>query len=251
MNIAVISDVHGNRQALEAVIEDMSIYKPDHVVNLGDIVGYGGDPEWCVKRVSELASISVLGNHDAFAIRKTEMNMNHIARQAVEWAAGQLSPESRSFLDSLQYYAQELDGKLGYVHSSLPNPEYFLYIMTKGHVSEHLKHQDNKLVFIGHSHSPDRWSTDGDDVFHIQPFYQENAIHDMDGPSNEKSVINVGSVGQPRDYDPRASYAIIEIEGDEARITNRRVEYDIPSAQRRILEAGLPAVLAERIEFGR
>jgi len=251
--IAVISDIHGNKQALEAVLADIANYDIDHVVCLGDIVGYGGDPEWCVQTVKSTASICILGNHDVVVAEIQKIHgMNPIAITAQVWTMDNISEDSLEFIRSLSYVAQEPGGKIGYVHASLPHPQGFGYLLQYERIEEHLKDQDHRIMFVGHSHLPDCWSTDGTKIFNAFTFCAGGVIRfNLDGSGDDKSFVNVGSVGQPRDRDPRASYALVEMEDSELKITNRRVEYDVKSAQSRIRECGLPEKLAIRLEYGK
>ena len=253
MFIAVISDIHGNRQALEAVLGDIAGYMPDHIVNLGDVVGYGGDPEWCLQTIKYTASISILGNHDVNAadMEPIHPSVNPVAALALHWTSQHLSDDSKSFLRGLQYQAQEPCGRIGYVHSSVPHPESFHYLLRRERIEEHLQEQTQKITFVGHSHLPDCWSTDGTKMFCLFGYRSGFVSFDLNGPEQDKSMVNTGSVGQPRDHDPKASYALLEIEGSKLKIMNKKVEYDIETAQARIREAGLPEALATRIEFGR
>ena len=252
MTIAVISDVHGNRQALEAVLEDVAKYDVNHIVNLGDIVGYGADPEWCVQAIKSVASISILGNHDVVAAGiQSIAGMNPVAITALVWTMDNVSEDSLKFLRGLSYLAYGPDSKMGYVHSSLPHPQDFGYLFRNERIEEHLAAQRSRIMFVGHSHLADCWSTDGKKIFSAITYRNGTVKFDLGRSDTDKSVVNVGSVGQPRDRDPRASYGLVEIEGAYLKITNRRVEYDVESAQRRIRQFNLPDSLAERLEDGK
>jgi predicted phosphodiesterase len=251
MTIAVISDIHGNKQAFEAVLEDIAKFDIDHIVCLGDIVGYGGDPDWCVQTVKAVASISILGNHDVVVAEIQRIGgMNPVAVTALVWTMDNVSENSLKFIRGLSYLAQEPGGKIGYVHGSLPHPQGFGYLLQYEYIEEHLKSQSSRIMFVGHSHQPDYWSTDGKKIFSAMTF-RNGSVRFNIGNGIDKSVVNVGSVGQPRDHDPRASYVLVETDGSDLKITNRRVEYDVESAQGRIRECGLPEGLAVRLEFGK
>jgi len=253
MTIAVISDIHSNKQAFEAVLEDIAKFDIDHIVCLGDIVGYGGDPDWCIQTVKAVASISILGNHDvAVAEIQRIGGMNPVAITALVWTVDNISEDSLKFIRGLSYLAQEPGGKIGYVHGSLPRPHGFGYLLQYERIEEHLESQSSRIMFAGHSHQPDCWSTDGEKIFNAMTFRNGTVRFNIEN-GIDKSVVNVGSVGQPRDHDPRASYVLVETEtdGSDLKITNRRVEYDVKSAQGRIRECGLPEKLAVRLEFGK
>lgn len=252
MKIAVVSDIHGNKQALEAVLADIAGYKPHHIVCLGDVVGYGGDPEWCVQTVKAVCSVCILGNHDVVVAEIQQLHgLNPMALYALSWTMDNISEDSLAFLRSLSYVAQGHGNKIGYVHSSFPHPQGFGYLFRWERIQEHFEAQKHKIVFLGHSHVPDCWTTDGKKVFGTFGFRNNFVEFDLEGPHSDKSFINVGSVGQPRDGDSRASYALVEKEGSRLLIHNKRVEYNIESAQKRIRECGLPENLADRLERGK
>lgn len=238
--IAVISDIHGNLEALEAVLEDARREAADQVICLGDVVGYGADPNACLARVREEAVAIVLGNHDAAAcdLRQSE-NFNEIARDAIRWTSETLTAEHLTILRSLPY--EFIEGDARYVHASPDNPSAWHYILTEQEAWNAFEACPEPVCFVGHSHVPLR-------VFLRKGrlVVLDDEMVDVDG--EDRALINVGSVGQPRDGDWRASYALYD--PVTRRVVARRVEYDIDEASRKIRAAGLPEILATRLAVG-
>ncbi len=247
---AVISDLHSNLPALEAVfarIEELGI---EDVRCLGDVVGYGADPEACLDLVSERCRFVLCGNHDWGVIESKFDEFNPLAREGLEWTRSRLrpglfSPARRKrwrFLRSLRH-RMECDGML-FVHASPRDPikEYVLKhdLFLDPEKIEELFDCISGPCFNGHTHWPGILTPD----FR----FQQQTPEQLDFPMPEgKSIINVGSVGQPRDADNRACFLVVD--GD--RLRYQRVDYDIEEAQRRILDAGLSPYLAERLALGR
>ena len=222
----IISDIHANWDALKAVFADGESRGVGDWICLGDIVGYGAEPEKCIQSVKEHCRVIVQGNHDEAATLETNPDdFNPVARQAILWTRYTLSPISREWLQGLPYTARE-DNRL-YVHASPHSPELWNYIFTESEARRQLAGLDATihLCFIGHTHEPFRFVA----------------------PSGAE-MINVGSVGQPRDGDPRASYVTLDATNGTTEFV--RVEYDIESARQKILRAKLPPFLAERLLHG-
>jgi diadenosine tetraphosphatase ApaH/serine/threonine PP2A family protein phosphatase len=239
--IAVISDIHGNLEALEATLEDARREGATKLICLGDIVGYGADPNGCVERVHKVVSACVLGNHDAATLdEKGAENFNAVARAAIQWTREQMTPKNMAVLRGTPLEHAE-DGAL-FVHSSPENPLAWNYVLTETDARAAFDSFDENVCFIGHSHVPFRiLMLDGDIEVVRDP---ELVI-----PEGGRALINVGSVGQPRDGDWRAAYALYDSQG--ARVIARRVEYDCQGAASKILAAGLPEILARRLALGR
>ncbi len=238
--IAVISDIHGNLEALEAVLEDARRESVKQIICLGDVVGYGADPNECVERIQTESTATVLGNHDAAACDVSQAeSFNEVARNAIHWTANALSPENRTVLQSYPY--EFIEGDVRYVHASPDDPPAWHYILTEQEAWNAFEACLEPICFVGHSHVPLR-------VFLRKGRLEvvEDEIVDI-GPE-ERMLINVGSVGQPRDGDWRASYGLFD--PVSRRVISRRVEYDIDEASRKIREAGLPEVLATRLAVG-
>jgi diadenosine tetraphosphatase ApaH/serine/threonine PP2A family protein phosphatase len=236
----VIGDVHGNLQALEAVLADLTQAGVEQVLCVGDVVGYGADPEACLRLVEERCSGLVGGNHDVAATGQNSLDLfNPYARRALEWTMEQLSTGSREALAQLPLTSQ-MNG-FALVHSSFFAPERFDYIFAPSQARVCFLRQEAPLAFFGHTHIPIAF-------FHTDPVtFSEEPELTID--PEIKTLINVGSVGQPRDEDARACYVLYDSDGRTVSI--RRVAYDIEGAARRITDAGLPEILAERLFLGR
>ena len=239
MKVGIIGDIHSNLEALTSVLEALDEEPVDEIACVGDIVGYGADPEACLRLVRERASAVVAGNHDYGVVGKQALDyFNPVARRAIHWTAERLSEEDRWWLSNLPLM-QEI-GQYQLVHASLFQPGEFRYIFNPEEAGPSFAGQKTPLAFFGHTH----WQMaffDGEPVRHsIQ------RVVPLEPPG--KVLINVGSVGQPRDSNPAAGYAVLDLE--EERVRLKRVEYDIPTAAKKILDAGLPAFLAERLSLG-
>jgi len=249
MKIAIVSDIHGNLHALEAVMADISHYQVDEIWCLGDIVGYGAFPSECIGLVKEKCSIVLAGNHDLAACGRIPLEeFNLEAREAVEWTAGRLSEKEVEFLQTLEP-SQEImvDGvKIALAHGSPFEPiwEYVLGSFDIERVFYYLEEKGMQLCFLGHSHVQFFSSSL---MLHPELLRSEEKV--VFG-KNELAVINPGSVGQPRDYDPRSAFCLVEIEDGKTALQLKRVEYDIEAAAGAIVEAGLPVFLAARLRSG-
>lgn len=240
MRYAVFSDIHGNLDALQAVLGDIETHCVDSCACLGDIVGYGPEPAECLHEVKKYASVIVAGNHDLAACEKLSIaSFNVLAREAILWTRSKLSEAERLYLASLPLEEQIDVGHL--VHGALYAPELFDYVQSSYDASLTMARMSGRVCFVGHSHVP---------VTFIERetigYSLENVI--KLGPDH-KVIVNVGSVGQPRDKDPRACYAIFDTEQQE--VSLHRVGYDIDGVVAKIREAGLPPSLGERLRVGR
>jgi len=240
LRYAVLGDIHANLPALEAVMAEIRELGVERVLCVGDIVGYGANPVECVEMVRELDATVVAGNHDWAVLNKIDVEyFNADARDSVQWTLGQLSTGHLSYLGAMEL-VETVDG-ITLAHSSPFAPEYFDYIQTLYDVRLAFQHTAARLTFVGHSHWP-------------LIFPEAEPLHcflpaEYELPDGVRAVVNVGSVGQPRDSDPRASYAVYDSE--ERKIWMRRTEYDIFAAAEQILAAGLPPTNAVRLELGR
>ena len=238
--IAIISDIHGNLEALEAVLEDARREGATGIICLGDVVGYGADPNACLERVTEVARATVLGNHDEAAYDiSTAENFNDVAKTAIQWTKEQLSSDNLEVLRDLGY--DHVEGEARFVHASPHDPYAWHYILTEQEAWDAFEAFPEKLCFVGHSHVPLRV------LLKAGRLVVEDA-EVLELADDDRALINVGSVGQPRDGDWRASYALFDPATN--RVVARRVEYDRPTAARKILEAGLPEILARRLSVG-
>jgi predicted phosphodiesterase len=247
MRIAVLSDIHANLTALEAVLTDAG--EVDAVWQLGDIVGYGPDPDRVVARLREVRATGVRGNHDAAACGGSEIDwFNPEARRAMEWTREAISSETVDWLRTLP--DRRTDGECELVHGSFREP-LWEYVTSEQVARANLGALGSARVGLhGHTHMPVVFvegaqasdpSRAGLEVFRAQP----GMTLDLEG---RRALVNPGSVGQPRDGDPRASYLVWEPEAD--RVTWHRVAYDVASVQHSMRAAGLPASLAARLSFG-
>ena len=243
----IVSDVHANLAALEAAIRDAESGGPiDAVWSLGDCVGYGPQPAECIARLRGHAASMVAGNHERAATGAigTE-DFNPDAAAAAEWTKARLSTEDKAFLDAMAEVERQDSFTL--VHGTLRWP-IWEYLFSPEAAIGHLALQETPFGLVGHTHVPmlvveDRTSFDGCQLFRLA----DGEKVDLD--PNIRMVVNPGSVGQPRDGDPRASYAIYDTEANS--ITLHRVEYAIDATQKLMAEAGLPRWLIERLSAGR
>jgi diadenosine tetraphosphatase ApaH/serine/threonine PP2A family protein phosphatase len=238
----LFSDVHSNIEALEAVLADASTRGFDRAVCLGDIVGYGADPEACTSRVSGLPQgAAVLGNHDAAVIDlRGRGDLNPVAREGVKYSEKKLSAKSIDYLGTLPLVFDSSEVFVA-CHASPQKPHEWPYILDPPEAREALRATTRPLIFIGHTHYP--LLHDG---FARSVTLSAGAAVKV--RAGERYIVNVGSVGQPRDGDPRAAYVIFD--DVERAVRLFRVRYDVDTAARKILDAGLPEILADRIRRG-
>ena len=240
MRIALFGDIHANLEALEAVLADAAEQGCDKWVCMGDVVGYNADPVACLERVRAMDIPVVKGNHDEDASGDHSLeSMNPIAAEALEWTRKQLTDEQREWLRRLRMVRQVEDFTV--VHSTLDQPQSWNYVTNKFDAMSNFSYQFTNVCFHGHTHVPR--------VFIRSARVKEVPAESVQIEEGMKYFINVGSVGQPRDGDWRASYVIYDI--DSRTIIFRRLEYDLDTAQKKILAAKLPEGLATRIAEGR
>lgn len=240
MKYAIIADIHGNLEAFEVVLKDIKEQNCTHVACLGDVVGYGANPKECLKIVRDMAIPCVKGNHDEYCSNELHTEgFNPYAAQAVNWTRQQLSEDDRQWLRDLQY--RRLVANFTLVHATLDAPQRWGYVFDKLAAATSFTYQNTAVCFFGHTHVPVAFIRDTVirggtySKFKIEP--------------GRKYFVNVGSVGQPRDNNPKSAYVVYDM--DEGSIELRRLEYDIPAAQAKILKAGLPPRLAERLAHGK
>ncbi|MCS6908483.1 MAG: metallophosphoesterase family protein [Anaerolineales bacterium] len=241
MRILVISDVHANLTALEEVLADAG--EVDGVWCLGDLVGYGPDPNECIERIRRLPNLTcVLGNHDAAVLGRLEFEVfNQDARSALQWTQETLSEASWRFLKSLP--ERVVIGEVTLVHGSPRQPvwEYLLDLQT---VHDNFRFFDTPFCFVGHTHLPTIFHRGALDIFPFAGYLPPNQAIQL----TPREIVNPGSVGQPRDRDPRAAYALYDT---ETRVfEHRRVTYDIAAVQERMRKARLPLRHIERLSLG-
>ena len=243
MRYAVISDIHGNVEALHAVLNDIKGRSVDIIVCLGDIVGYYPDPEQCIELIRDNVHYCVAGNHDYAAINRIDIQtFTYYALVAMEWTRNTISARAKEFLASLPL-SIEKDG-IYFTHSSPSNTQDWIYVFPDSEeaVFEAFNSLVHRLNFIGHTHWPSIMIQEEDKII----LYSEHTIKLI--PDNFY-LINVGSVGQPRDFDSRSCYAIYDSEIEEVALV--RVPYDYSITQKKILDKNLPEFLAQRLEKGK
>ena len=241
MKYGIFGDIHGNLEALTAVLDKLGELGVKQHICVGDIIGYGANPVECIARVRELCKTVVAGNHDYATIEKLNIDFfNSYAREAVIWTRKQISPEDTEFLAGLNL-VETVDDAITVVHGSLNFPEMFDYIQTSYDAHLSLQALRTKICFLGHSHVP------------VSFFQKKTVSYTMDMEftleENQKALVNVGSVGQPRDENPNACCCVYDSESQHVQIL--RIPYDIDLAGQKILKAGLPEILAERLRYGR
>jgi diadenosine tetraphosphatase ApaH/serine/threonine PP2A family protein phosphatase len=244
--LALFADVHANRQAFSACLDFARAHGAERIVCLGDYVGYGADPEYAVETVMGLVengALAVRGNHDT-AIGTSAESMNAEAQAAIEWTRGRLSAPERRFLAELPLTLQE-DDRL-YVHSEASTPARWRYVQSTADAGRSLLATDAHVTFCGHIHKPALYSISV--TGKMTSFVPTSGVT-MQLLQGRRWLAVVGSVGQPRDGDPAASFAMFDTASRE--ITFCRVPYDVDAAATRIRENGLPLWLADRLSVGR
>jgi diadenosine tetraphosphatase ApaH/serine/threonine PP2A family protein phosphatase len=243
MRIAVLSDIHANLPALEAVASDLP--PVDEIWVLGDTVGYGPQPNEVITTLQAMGARSVLGNHDGAAIGTVDAGyFNPDARTAIEWTAGRLDANSRAYIGTLPEVRR--DGALTAVHGS-PRDPIWEYITSPEIAAVNFEAFESRLCLFGHTHLPVVYRAVDGGVEAVPGLPASSA-----SLGSSRALLNPGSVGQPRDGLPDAAYAILSMDGGGSDTFEfRRVRYDIDRTQRTMRDAGLPARLAERLSYGR
>lgn len=236
MKLRVISDVHGNIHALERVLADLDGAGADLTLCLGDSVGYGAFPSECIRLIRKNCGIVVAGNHDCGVADSIPLeHFNSAGETAIRWIRPRMSPEELEWLAGLPIQAIRDDFFL--CHSNPAHPGGWVYIRNASQAERAIQARPGQISLIGHTHMPGCWTRSSG--------FSERT----DGTLDNTGILNCGSVGQPRDGDPRAAYMILDTE--EMTWRHVRVEYDIAAAASAILDAGLPAMLAGRLYIGR
>jgi len=238
--VAVVSDIHGNLEALDAVIADLDRRGVEHVACLGDFVGYGASPNECVERLQPRLEAAVVGNHDIAALGRIQLgSFNSEAAVAARWTRQSLSPETVRYLEALADTVVWRGMRL--VHATPSEPRRWHYVLSIRDAVEEFGGFEEQVCLIGHSHYPGSFRMHGSKI----EYTREELIDLEDGG---RHIVNVASVGQPRDGDPRAGYLLVDEE--QRRLTHVRLEYEVTGAAERIVAAGLPNYLAERLKWG-
>lgn len=246
MKTALITDLHANRQALEAVLAHARARGADHYALLGDFVGYGADPVWVLDTLIalvEAGAVAVLGNHDQAVLKGTSTSMREEARLALDWTRAQLRPDQLQFLAGLPLTAQR--GDCLFVHANAYDPGGWDYIQGRVEAMRSLHATECRYTFCGHMHEPMLYHLSG--TGKAGQFTPEPGMA-IPLPSHRQWLVVPGSCGQPRDGNPEACYALFD--AAQELLSFERVPYDVESAAARIREAGLPERLAERLRLG-
>jgi diadenosine tetraphosphatase ApaH/serine/threonine PP2A family protein phosphatase len=237
---AILGDIHGNWEALSVVLTDAVEQGVERYASVGDVVGYNADPAACLERIRELDCVVVRGNHDHYCSHAESLHDFHpLAAKVISWTRGQLNDEQTDYLRHLKMHLT-LDG-FTLVHSTLDMPDRWGYVFDTLEAEAHFNYQNTSVCFYGHTHVPVVFDKLG------RVTRREGGIVKIE--IGHKYFINVGSVGQPRDGDPRCAYVIYDL-GSKT-VEFRRLTYDLAGAQARIREAGLPERLAERLALGK
>ena len=237
---AILSDIHGNIEGLTAVLDDAEKQGVTHYACLGDIVGYNANPVECLEKIQELGCVSVRGNHDHYCSLDTYMaGFQSLAADAVDWTREKLSDEQKEFLADLKLVERVANFTI--VHSTLDMPEMWGYVFEDLEAEASFNYQVTTVCFYGHTHVPLAFEK-GSEI-------SGGTYSRLKIKMGLRYFVNVGSIGQPRDGDTRASYGIFDIKKKEIEL--RRVPYDLAITQDKIRKAGLPERLASRLSIGR
>ncbi|MBV9507567.1 MAG: metallophosphoesterase family protein [Acidobacteriia bacterium] len=246
MRYLILTDLHANWEALTAVLDNADGHY-DRVICCGDLVGYGADPNPVVEWVTHHCTLVVRGNHDRACTGLEDLEwFNPIARMAAVWTLDQLSAGNAAFVRDLPRGPSFIDG-IEMIHGS-PHDEDE-YVVSADEAAEAFAYLESPLAFFGHTHLQGGFIWNRERVETIPPVSPHCRTESLGIESGFGYMINPGSVGQPRDGDPRASYALYDSE--KRKVLYCRVEYDVPTAQRKIRDAGLPLFLADRLAIGR
>ena len=242
MLYGICSDIHSNATAFKAVLESMRDNGVERKVWLGDIVGYGVDTDECVDLVRENMDFCLIGNHDSVAVKnESSEGFNPYAKQAIEWTQKHLSKDSIAYIRSLPYIFEEND--ICFVHASPLSPADWVYVTDLEDALNAFDHFSERYCFVGHTHSPV--------IIASRPLAIPKILDEYEYviANTERLLVNVGSVGQPRDRDPRACWCLLDTETKCVRLI--RVDYDIRETQNRMKKQGMPSFLIDRLSVGR
>ena len=242
MRIAIISDIHSNLEAFQAVLSEIEKEQVDTILCLGDIVGYGPNPNECIELVQKHCETILIGNHDYACINKSEMFFfNRFARQAIEYTLSVISEENLDFISGLPFSAIVYQYLL--VHANPYTPESWDYILSIDDAIFYFSKFKSKICFIGHSHQPIVYYESGDQQ------YGFTAERELNLDPDKRYIINVGSVGQPRDNNPAAAFGILDTTENHYELI--RVGYNVSDTIDKMYSAGLPKFLSDRLLVGK
>ncbi len=246
MKLAILTDIHANREAFQAVLEDARAHGADRLALLGDLVGYGPDPEWCCETAARLVAegaVAVRGNHDNAAAGAAEA-MSPLARAAIDWTRARLSDTHRGFLAGLPMTATE--GDTLFVHASASHPEAWSYVTSDTRAAPSFRAVTARLILCGHTHVPLLASADRTGMVREQTFRSGLAIPLL---ASRRWLAVVGAVGQPRDGVAQAGWALLDLARNH--LTFRRTPYDVAITVAKLRAQGLPEALALRLLKGK
>lgn len=242
MRVALLADVHANLEALEAVLADIETQAVDQLYSLGDVIGYGCDPLACLDLIEQSCSVKLMGNHEYVVLGRSPLdNLNANARDSIIWTKEQMTEQSLAFISTFGMI--HVDDNAAYVHASPDLPDQWHYLLSVEDAVPAFAATASRLVFFGHTHLPIIFSQGGNGQI------KSKAGHSFEPDAENRYLVNVGSVGQPRDNDNRACYVIFDADAGE--ITYRRVPYDIERTQEKLIDARMPRLLIERLVAGR
>src|SRR4026208_3522 len=240
MKYAIIADIHANLEAPQVVLDDTKTQQCTHYACLGDVVGYNANPKECLDIVRDMGMPCVKGNHDEYCSTDDDLEgFNPHAAEAVAWTRKQLSEPDRQWLRDMKYVRPL--ASLFLAHATLDGPQRWGYVFDKLAAAASFTYQNTSVCFFGHTHVPVAFMKDG--------MVRGGAYSKFKLEPGKKYFVNVGAVGQPRDNNPKAAYVVYDVH--EGTIELRRLDYDIATAQKKILAAVLPERLAERLAYGR
>ncbi|TYB30363.1 MAG: metallophosphoesterase family protein [Candidatus Mcinerneyibacterium aminivorans] len=265
MKFAIISDIHGNYEAFKSLLMNLKEKDINHIINLGDIVGYGADPIKCIETImymngEEVSNLdrnekriatgfrikNIMGNHDSAVVNFTDVRFfNRMAYEAIIWTKEQLKHEHKSFLKKIQL-SHQINEKYYFYHSTPTEIEEWNYIHDKSLAKYYFNKLEKKYIFVGHTHSL-RFFIFREDNDKIIDVYPEKKIWEL--IEGYKYILNPGSIGQPRDGNFMPSYLILDTKRNKVHV--ERYEYDVNTAMKKITDAGLPYFLAERLRVGK
>jgi predicted phosphodiesterase len=240
MRYAVIADIHANLEAFEVVLNDAKEQKCTHYCCVGDVVGYNANPKECLEIVRTMGMPVVKGNHDEYCSSEEDLEgFNPHAAEAVNWTRKQLNLDDRKWLRELKYI--RLVASFTMVHATLDGPQRWGYVFDRLAAAASFTYQNTSVCFFGHTHVPLAFVRDS--------VVRGGTYSKFRVEQGKKYFVNVGAVGQPRDGNPKCGYVVYDL--DDQSIELRRLDYDIPKAQKKIMEAGLPQRLADRLAVGK
>jgi predicted phosphodiesterase len=240
MRYAIIADIHANLEAFQTVLADIKAMNCTHFACLGDVVGYNANPKECLDIVRDMGMPCVKGNHDEYCSAETDLEgFNPHAQEAINWTREQLTEEDRKWLRDLRYI--RLVASFSIVHATLDGPQRWGYVFDRLAAAASFTYQNTSVCFFGHTHVPVAFVRDA--------LVRGGTYSKFKVEPGKKYFVNVGSVGQPRDGNPKAAYVVYDL--DEGSIELRRLDYDIKTTQQKILDAGLPPRLAYRLAEGK